>query len=127
MSLFSPVKMELLGKDPSQPPDPGPTVKKVLVTIYKDGTEKCKKVFSVFSASQLLQACHTEFSHPVELERFLQYNSDFKDYIDCDSSIEIKDYDRFQVWVSTVIHLEVVEYTAPNADSGNVSILKDLI
>lgn len=85
--------MEVL-EDPSQLPDPGPTVKKVLVSVYKDGTEKYKKVFSVNNASQLLQASHSEFSHTVE---FLHYNSDFKDYIDCDSSIDIKDYDRFQV------------------------------
>lgn len=99
----------------------------MLVSVYLYGTEKCKKVFSVCSASQLLQACHSEFSHPVELQRFLHYNSDFKDYIDCDSSVDLKDYDRFQVWVSTVIHLELVECVAPHTDSENVSILRDLM
>lgn len=84
--------MELL-EDPSQLPDPGPTVKKVLVSVYKDGTEKYKKLFSVNSASQLLQVCHPEFSHTMDLQRFLHYNSDFKDYIDCNSSIDIKDYE----------------------------------
>lgn len=30
--------------------------------------------FSVNNASALLQACHSEISHPARLERFLQYN-----------------------------------------------------
>lgn len=107
--------------------DPGPAVKQVLVSLYLDGTEKCKKVFSVCSASALLQACYSEFSHQVELHRLLHYNSDFKDYIDCDSSIEFKDFDRFQVFVSTVVHLELVECVAPHTDSENVSILRDLV
>lgn len=109
--------MELSEDDPSPPPDPGPLAKTVLVSIYKDGTETCKKLFSVNNASQLLQACHSEFSHPVQLERFLQYNNDFKDYIDCDTSTDVNDYDKFQVRVSTVIQLEFVEFQAPHVEN----------
>lgn len=119
--------MDLQENVPSQLQNPGPAVKNVLVSLYLDGTEKCKKVFSVSSALALLQACHSEFSHPVELHRLLHYNSDFKDYIDCDSSIDFKDYDRFQVWVSTMVHLDWVECVAPHTESENVSILRDVI
>ena len=71
--------MESSEKDTCPPPDPGPLAKTVLVASYKNGTETCKKLFTVANASQLLQACHSEFSHSVQLESFLKYNNDFQD------------------------------------------------
>ncbi|XP_039635019.1 uncharacterized protein LOC120545095 [Perca fluviatilis] len=108
--------MESSEKDTYPPPDPGPLAKRVLVAIYKDGTETCKKLFTVADASQLLQACHSEFSHSVQLERFLKYNNDFQDYVDCDTSTDVKDYDKFQVRVATVVQLEFMEVQRPHVE-----------
>lgn len=47
--------MELSENHPCQTLDPGQLAKMVL-----DGTETCKKLFSVNNTSQLLQACHSE-------------------------------------------------------------------
>lgn len=65
--------------DPSED-DPGPVTpgslvtgqltKAVLVCIYKDNTETCKKIFHICDASQLLENCYSEFPHPVQLEWF---------------------------------------------------------
>ncbi|KAK0153221.1 hypothetical protein N1851_005093 [Merluccius polli] len=94
--------MELSENDPRPPPNPGPLAKTVLLSIFKDGTET---------------PVRPEFSHPVQLERFHQYNNDFKDYTDCDTSTNINYYDKFQVRVSTVIQLEVVEFQAPHVEN----------
>lgn len=97
---------------------------RMLVAIYKDGTETCKKLFTVADASQLLQACHSEFSHSVQLERFLKYN-DFQDYVDCDTSTYVKDYDKFQVRVATVVQLEFMEFETPHVENEKVTIFSD--
>ncbi len=95
--------------DPSED-DPGPAApgslvagqqtKSVLVTIYKDNLETSKKIFHICVASQILENCYLEFPQPVQLERFLKYNKDFKEYIDCDSTTTVQDYDKFQVHVA---------------------------
>ncbi len=95
--------------DPSED-DPGPAApgslvagqqtKSVLVTIYKDNLETSKKIFHICDASQILENCYLEFPQPVQLERFLKYNKDFKEYIDCDSTTTVQDYDTFQVHVA---------------------------
>ncbi|XP_045898861.1 uncharacterized protein LOC123966794 [Micropterus dolomieu] len=88
--------------------DTGQLTKTVLVSIYKDNTETCKKIFHISDAPQLLTFCYSEFSHPVQLERFLKYNKDFNDYIDCDITTAVQDYDKFQVYVATEIHLQII-------------------
>ena len=111
--------MESSEKETCPPPDPGPLAKRVVVAIYKDGTETCKKHFTGADASQLLQACHSEFSHLVQLVKFLKYNNEFQDYVDCDTSTDVKDYDKFQLKVATVVQLEVVEFSTCGKRKGD--------
>lgn len=34
------------------------------------------------------------------LDRLLRYNTDFMEYIDVDTNVDVKDFDRFQVFLS---------------------------
>ncbi len=122
--------------DPSED-DPGPAApgslvtgqqtKSVLVTIYKDNLETSKKIFHICDASQILENCYLEFPQPVQLERFLKYNKDFKECIDCDSTTTVQDYDKFQVHVATVISLQVIPIRPPQIENIQVSIVVTLI
>lgn len=90
------------------------------MTIFKDDTETCKKIFHINDASQLLTVCYTEFSHPVQLERFLKYK-DFNDYIDCHTTTAVQDYDKFQVHVATEIHLQIISVQPAQVENVQVS------
>nr|XP_055065222.1 uncharacterized protein LOC129447482 [Misgurnus anguillicaudatus] len=93
--------------------------KAVLVTIYKDKTETCRKIFHISDASQLLGNCYSEFPDPVKLERFLKYNKDFNDYIDCDITTTVQEYDKFQVHVATevILQLQVINMQPPQNEN----------
>lgn len=117
--------MELTENDPHPPADPGALAKRVHVSIYKDGTEVCKKRFTVNNASQLLQCCYSEFSHPVQLDRFLQHDKDFNDYVDCDTNSDVNEYDKFQFRVSTLSQLNIEVVPAPQVGIEKVTTLRD--
>ncbi|XP_026166878.1 uncharacterized protein LOC113132759, partial [Mastacembelus armatus] len=71
---------------------------KVLATFFKDEKESCKKIISVHNAVNLIDqilAQHTGYM----LDRLLKYNTDFMELIAVDSNIDVKDFDRFQVFL----------------------------
>ncbi|XP_032406326.1 uncharacterized protein LOC116711062 isoform X1 [Xiphophorus hellerii] len=73
---------------------------RVLVTTFKNEKETSKNIFSVSTASNLVEeilANHSGFL----LDRLQKFNSDFLEYIDVDINVEIKDLDRFYVFLST--------------------------
>ena len=72
---------------------------KVLVTSFKDEKETCKKILYVNSAMDLVDQSLAQQTGCV-LDRLLKYNTDFMEYIDVDTNVDVKDFDRFHVFMS---------------------------
>jgi len=68
-----------------------------------------------------LENCYSEFPHPVQLEQFMKFNKDFNDYIDCDITTTVQEYDKFQVHVATVVTLQVIPIQPPQMENIQVS------
>lgn len=72
---------------------------KVLVTSFKDEKETCKKNYFVNSAKDLIDQSLAQQTGCV-LDRLLKYNTDFMVYMDVDTNVDVKDFDRFHVFLS---------------------------
>lgn len=58
------------------------------------------KILHVSSTKNLIEQTLAQKSGCL-LDRILKYNSDFLEYIDVDTNVELKDFDRFHVFLST--------------------------
>jgi len=92
-----------------------------LFVSIKTIQKHAKSFFYICDASQLLENCYSEFPHPVQLERFMKFNKDFNDYIDCDITTTVQEYDKFQVHVATVVTLQVIPIQPPQMENIQVS------
>lgn len=79
--------------------DHPPESVRVLVAILKDEKEISRKIYNVNSTEHLIDQSLSE--HPGhKLNRILKFDKDFKEYIDIDKIVDLKDFDRLQVHVS---------------------------
>ena len=78
---------------------------KVLATTFKNGNELKRKIYSVQSTTELLEKT-SELGFV--LDRILKFNTDFQEFTDVDSSVQISNLDRFQVHFSEASHLQTV-------------------
>ena len=69
------------------------------MVTFKDNKEICKKILNVTSARDLIDQSLAQQTGCV-LDRILKYNTDFMEYIDVDTNVDIKDFDRFHVFLS---------------------------
>ncbi|XP_039463316.1 uncharacterized protein LOC120436396 isoform X2 [Oreochromis aureus] len=72
---------------------------KVLVATFIDEKEICKKILHVSSAKDIIGQSQAQHMGCV-LDRLLKYNTDFMEYIDVDSEVDVKDFDRFHIFLS---------------------------
>ncbi|XP_039859147.1 uncharacterized protein LOC120723321 [Simochromis diagramma] len=72
---------------------------KVLVTTFIDEKEICKKILHVSSAKDIIGQSQAQHMGCV-LDRLLKYNTDFMEYIDVDNEVDVKDFDRFHIFLS---------------------------
>ncbi|XP_047185130.1 uncharacterized protein LOC118301910 [Scophthalmus maximus] len=75
---------------------------KVLATIFKNGNELKRKSQST---TELLEKT-SELG--LVLDRILKFNTDFQEFTDVESSVQISNLDRFQVHFSEAPHLQTV-------------------
>ncbi len=78
---------------------------KVLATTFKNGKEIKRKIYSVQSTNQLLEKTS---KLGFVLDRILKFNTDFQEFTDVDSSVQICNFDKFQVHFSEAPHLQPV-------------------
>ncbi|XP_030601258.1 uncharacterized protein LOC115791235 [Archocentrus centrarchus] len=98
---------------------------KVLVTTFQNEKETSKKILHVSSTKNLIEQTLAQQSGCV-LDRILKYKSDFLEYTDIDTNVEIKDFDRFHMFLSTrgplmEASLEEINQNQPHTNRGEDS------
>lgn len=96
MSLNSISPSSLLPQDPDL--EPGSI--KVLVTVFKNAKECSRKIYTVHTLEQLITQTTSE-QLGFAFDRVLKYNADFQEFVDVDRNTAIKNFDRFQVFMSS--------------------------
>ncbi len=69
------------------------------MVTFKNDKEISKKILDVKSARDLIAQSLAQHTGCV-LDRLLKYSNDFREYIDVDTNVDVKDFDRFQVFLS---------------------------
>ncbi len=72
------------------------TLHRVLATVFIDGKETWRKLFTVGSVRELI--AKTELSERVSLERILRFDTDFQELIDTDVNAGVRELDKFQIY-----------------------------
>ncbi|KAK7150770.1 hypothetical protein R3I93_011892 [Phoxinus phoxinus] len=71
---------------------------RVLATVFIDGKETWRKLFTVGSVGELINSAKTERSQQVSIDRILRFDEDFQEFIDIDVNSELKELDKFQIF-----------------------------
>ncbi|XP_016380971.1 uncharacterized protein LOC107718420 [Sinocyclocheilus rhinocerous] len=79
-------------------PDHKPESVKVLATVFKNGKEYSKKIYTVHSSEHLINQTTSE--QGFAFDKVQKYNADFQEFVDVDRNVEIKNLDRFQIYMS---------------------------
>ncbi len=72
------------------------TLHRVLATVFIDGKETWRKLFTVESVGELI--AKTELSKQVSLDRILRFDTDFQEFIDTDVNAGVQELDTFQIY-----------------------------
>lgn len=75
---------------------------KILVVVLVDGTEICKKLFQLRSATEIIDTCKRLLPCAAEYKRILKFNADFNEFIDIDLDDNIQNLDKFQVLFKSI-------------------------
>lgn len=67
---------------------------RVLATVFIDGKEIWRKLFTVGSVGELIASAKTEL---VSLDRILRFDTDFQEFIDTDVNAGVWELDKFQI------------------------------
>ncbi|XP_041944278.1 uncharacterized protein LOC121706515 isoform X2 [Alosa sapidissima] len=73
---------------------------KVLATLFKNEKECSRKIYTVHSAEHLINKTMSE-QPGFAFDRVQKHNSDFQEFVDVDRNVEIKNFDRFQIFISS--------------------------
>ncbi|XP_051946899.1 uncharacterized protein LOC127618473 isoform X2 [Xyrauchen texanus] len=76
---------------------------RVLATVFIDGKETWRKLFTVGSVGELINSAKTELSQQVSIDRILRFDTDFQEFIDIDVNSEVKELDKFQIYYTASI------------------------
>lgn len=71
---------------------------RVLATVFIDGKETWRKLFTVGSVGELINSAKTDLSQQVSIDRILRFDADFQEFIDIDVNSEVKELDKFQIY-----------------------------
>ncbi|XP_070401570.1 uncharacterized protein [Nothobranchius furzeri] len=71
---------------------------RVLATIFKNGNESSRKIYTVHTTEQ--QITHILSERPGFA--VLKHHADFQEFVDVDSTTDIRNFDKFQVFLSSV-------------------------
>lgn len=71
---------------------------RVLATVFIDGKETWRKLFTVGSVGELIDSAKTELSQQVSLDRILRFDKDFQEFIDTDVNAGVRELDKFQIY-----------------------------
>ncbi|KAG9278175.1 hypothetical protein AMEX_G5993, partial [Astyanax mexicanus] len=71
----------------------------VLATIYRDEREYSKKIYDVGNTEHLIETASAEQLGYVVV-RILKFNPQFQEFIDVDRNVDIRNLDRFQLFLS---------------------------
>ncbi|XP_042605514.1 uncharacterized protein LOC109074130 [Cyprinus carpio] len=71
---------------------------RVLATVFTDGKETWRKLFTVGSVRELIASAKTELSQRVSLDRILRFDTDFQEFIDTDVNAGVRELDKFQIY-----------------------------
>lgn len=71
---------------------------RVLATVFIDGKETWRKLFTVGSVRELIASAKTELSQRVSLDRILRFDTDFQEFIDTDVNAGVRELDKFQIY-----------------------------
>ncbi|XP_051978744.1 uncharacterized protein LOC127640315 isoform X3 [Xyrauchen texanus] len=74
-----------------------------LATVFIDGKETWRKLFTVGSVGELINSAKTELSQQVSIDRILRFDTDFQEFIDIDVNSEVKELDKFQIYYTASI------------------------
>ncbi|XP_028438304.1 uncharacterized protein LOC114558470 [Perca flavescens] len=73
---------------------------KVLATLFKNEKECSRNIYTVNSAKHLINTAMSE-QPGFAFDRVQKHNSDFKEFVDVDRNVEIKNFDRFKIFISS--------------------------
>ncbi|KAI7806187.1 hypothetical protein IRJ41_001778 [Triplophysa rosa] len=76
---------------------------RVLATVFIDGKETWRKLFTVGSVEELINSVKTELSQQVSVDRILRFDTHFQEFIDTDLNTELREFDILQIYYITNI------------------------
>ena len=85
---------------PQEDPDHEPGSVRVLATVFKNAKECSRKIYTVHTLEQLITQTTSE-QLGFAFDRVLKYHTDFQEFVDVDRNTAIKNFDRFQVFMSS--------------------------
>ncbi len=85
------------------------TLHRVLASVFIDGKETWRKLFTVGSVGELI--AKTELSEQVSLNRILRFDTDFQEFIDTDVNAGVRELGKFQIYYISSNTKDLLEWS----------------